>query len=184
MKFIRKWSKILHRDFGFFFVGATIIYGLSGIALNHLHDWNPNYAVELEDFNTDIQLSKSPGVEKNILNLLDKIDDRDNYKKHYYPQSDYIKIFLRGGSSVVVNTETGEGTAEFLRKRTVFYQVNFLHYNPNEWWMWFSDIFAGALILLAITGLFLLKGKNGLAGRGGWLTVAGIIIPIVFLMMM
>jgi len=61
MKFIRKWSKILHRDFGFFFVGATIIYGLSGIALNHLHDWNPNYAVELEDFNTDIQLSKSPG---------------------------------------------------------------------------------------------------------------------------
>ena len=183
MKLIRKWSRILHRDFGFFFVGATIIYGLSGIALNHMQDWNPNYVVELDDFTTDIQLNKSPEVTANILNLLDKIDDRDNYKKHYYPQSDYIKIFLKGGSSVIVNTETGEGTAEFLRKRQVFYQVNYLHYNPSEWWMWFSDIFAGALIILAITGLFLLKGKNGLAGRGGWLTVAGIIIPIIFLMM-
>ena len=183
MKLIRKWSRILHRDFGFFFVGATIIYGLSGIALNHMHEWNPNYVVKLEDFTTDIQLNKSPEIEKNILNLLDKIDDRDNYKKHYYPQSNYIKIFLRGGSSIIVNTETGEGTAEFLRKRQIFYQVNFLHYNPSKWWMWFSDIFAGSLILLAITGLFLLKGKNGLAGRGGWLTVAGIIIPIVFLLM-
>ncbi|MEN8120938.1 MAG: PepSY-associated TM helix domain-containing protein [Bacteroidota bacterium] len=183
MKFIRKWSRILHRDFGFFFVGVTIIYGLSGIALNHMHDWNPNYVVELKDFTTDINLSKSLPVEENILYLLDQIDDRDNYKKHYYPQSGYIKIFLKGGSSVVVNTETGEGTAEFLRKRQVFYQVNYLHYNPNGWWTWFSDIFAGALILLAITGLFLLKGKNGLAGRGGWLTVAGIIIPIIFLIL-
>ncbi|OQY04834.1 MAG: hypothetical protein B6I20_02370 [Bacteroidetes bacterium 4572_117] len=182
MKLIRKWSRILHRDFGFFFVGATIIYALSGIALNHIQDWNPNYVVEIEDFNTTIQLSKTLGVEENILELLDDIDDRANYKKHYYPQSDYIKIFLRGGSSVIVNTETGEGSAEFLRKRQVFYQVNYLHYNPSEWWMWFSDIFAGALILLAITGLFILKGKNGISGRGGWLTVAGIIIPILFLL--
>jgi hypothetical protein len=183
MKLIRKWSRILHRDFGFFFVGATIIYGLSGIALNHMHDWNPNYLVELEDFTTDVNLSKSPDLVDNIYKLLDKIDDRDNYKKHYYPQSDFIKIFLKGGSSVVVDIETGEGTAEFLRKRQIFYQVNYLHYNPSEWWMWFSDIFAGALILLAITGLFLLKGKNGLAGRGGWLTIAGIIIPILFLLL-
>jgi len=183
MKFIRKWSRILHRDFGFFFIGATIIYGLSGIALNHMQDWNPNYVVELDNFTTDIQLSKSPGVEENILNLLDQIDDRANYKKHYYPQINYLKIFLKGGSSIIVDVETGEGTAEYLRKRQVFYQVNFLHYNPNAWWTWFSDIFAGALILLAITSLFMIKGKKGMAGRGGWLTAAGIIIPIIFLLL-
>ena len=183
MKFVRKWSRILHRDFGFFFIGATIIYGLSGIALNHMQDWNPNYIVELEDFTTDIQLSKSPNVKENILNLLDKIDDRANYKKHYYPQSDIIKIFLSGGSSVIVDIETGEGTAEFLKKRQVFYQTNYLHYNPNAWWTWFSDIFAGALILLAVTSLFMIKGKKGISGRGGWLTAAGIIIPIIFLLL-
>jgi hypothetical protein len=184
MKGLRKWSRILHRDIGFFFIGTTIIYGLSGIALNHLNDWNPNYTVEIKNFNTGIDLNKSADIEKNILLLLDEVDKRDNYKKHYYPKSNYIKIFLSGGSSIVVNTKTGQGEAEFLRKRPVFYHVNYLHYNPNTWWTWFSDIFAAALILLAITGIFMLRGKYGIAGRGGWLTLAGIIIPILFLIIL
>ena len=183
MKIIRKWSRILHRDFGFFFIGTTIIYALSGIALNHLNDWNPNYSVELVDFNTDIDLHKSSNIEQNILLLLDKIDNREHYKKHYYPKQNIVKIFLNGGSSVIINTETGKGRAEFLRKRPLFYQVNFLHYNPNSWWTWFSDVFAGALILFAITGLFMVKGKKGITGRGAWLTIAGIIVPIVLLIL-
>jgi len=37
--------------------------------------------------------------------------------------------------------------------------------------------------VLAISGLFILKGKNGITRRGAWLTAAGIIVPIVFLVM-
>jgi len=181
MRQLRKWSRILHRDIGFFFVGASIIYGLSGIALNHMSDWNPNYSVSLEDFRTEIDLTKSSTTKDNILQLLDKINDRDNYKKHYYPQSDFLKIFLKGGSSVVVDTETGEGQIELLSKRFVFYEVNFLHYNPSSWWTWFSDIFAGSLILFAITALFMVRGKNGVSGKGGVYLALGIIIPILFL---
>ena len=181
MRLLRKWSRILHRDIGFFFIGASIIYGLSGIALNHLKDWNPNYSVQIKEFVTELNLKKTPLVEDNILKLLDVIDHRDNYKKHHYPQQDNMKIFLSGGSSVVVNTETGEGYAEFLKKRPVFYQVNFLHYNPSYWWMWFSDIFSGALIFLAITSFFMVRGKKGTWGSGGIYAVAGIIIPILFL---
>ena len=171
----------MHRDIGFFFIGATIIYGLSGIALNHLNDWNPNYSVDVDHFQTEIDLRKSPNIENNISFLLDDIGDPDDYKKHYYPDDQHIKIFLSGGSSVVVNTISGQGRAEFLRKRLVFYEVNFLHYNPNDWWMWFSDIFAGALIFLAITSFFMIKGKKGIWGRGGIYALAGIIIPILFL---
>ena len=181
MKFIRKWSRILHRDLGYFFIGTSLIYGLSGIALNHLKDWNPNYSVEVKRFQTDINLFKTPQIKNNIVFLLDEIDDSDNYKKHYYPEDDLIKIFLKGGSSVVVNTNTGEGRAEFLRKRAVFYQVNFLHYNPHNWWKWFSDIYAGGLIFLALTSLFMVRGKKGVWGRGGIYTLIGIIIPLLFL---
>lgn len=168
---------------GYFFIGTSLIYGLSGIALNHLKDWNPNYSVEVKNFETNIDLQKSPQIENNIRFLLDDIDDSKNYKKHYYPEDDLIKIFLKGGSSVVVNTVSGQGRAEFLRKRLVFYQVNFLHYNPNEWWMWFSDIFAGGLIFLALTSLFMVKGKKGVWGRGGIYTLIGILIPIIFLIL-
>ncbi len=41
----RKWNRAIHRDFGYLFFGMTIIYALSGIAINHLDDWNPNYKV-------------------------------------------------------------------------------------------------------------------------------------------
>ena len=81
----------------------------------------------------------------------------------------------------MVRTETGQGQSEFLEKRPMFYEVNYLHYNPNEWWMWFSDLFAVALIFLSISSFFMIKGKKGVVGRGGIYIAAGFIIPIAFL---
>jgi len=72
MKQLRKWSRILHRDIGFFFIGTTILYGLSGIALNHMSDWNPNYTVELKNFKTSVNLEKTTNPKNNILKLLTK----------------------------------------------------------------------------------------------------------------
>lgn len=181
MKTLRKWSRILHRDFGYFFIGTTLLYGISGIALNHLKDWNPNYSVERVQFQTDIPLEKSADTKKNILTLLDNINAKASYKQHYYPETDLIKIFLSGGSSVVVNTKTGSGLAEFLKKRPVFYEVNYLHYNPDNWWKWFSDIYAVALIMFALTSLVMVRGNKGIIGTGGIYTALGIIIPLLFL---
>ena len=183
LKNIRKWSRILHRDFGFFFIGTALIYGISGIALNHLSDWNPNYSVELKQFTSSIPLHASNQIKSNILQLLDEIDDRDNYKKHYYPKPQQLKIFLKGGSSIVVDTYSGKGTAEYLKKRPLFYQSNYLHYNPNRAWTWFSDAFALALILFALSSLFMTKGKNGILGRGGIYALLGILVPLLFLLM-
>lgn len=181
MKLLRKWSRILHRDIGYFFIGTSIIYGLSGIALNHMRDWNPNYSVEIEAINTTIPLQKTAHVKENIIQLLTEFDAENDYKQHYYPENNIIKIFLSGGSSMVINTDTGIGRGEFLRKRPIFYGANYLHYNPNNWWKWFSDIFAGALILFAITSLFMVRGKKGILGTGGIYTALGIIIPLLFL---
>ncbi|MBN2237295.1 MAG: PepSY-associated TM helix domain-containing protein, partial [Bacteroidales bacterium] len=140
-----------------------------------------NYSVELNRFQTEIPLAKTSQIDQNIKQLLSEVAPREIYKQHYYPENNILKIFLQGGSSVLVNIETGQGQAEFLRKRALFYQVNYLHYNPNYWWMWFSDIFAGALILLAVSSFFMVKGPKGIWGRGGIYTALGIIIPLVFL---
>lgn len=45
-------------------------------------------------------------------------------------------------------------------------------------WTWIADIDALAL-LLAITGLFVIKGRMGITGRGAWLTAAGF-LPVVY----
>jgi len=40
---------------------------------------------------------------------------------------------------------------------------------------------ATLLLLLAVTGLFILKGRQGLGGRGKWFLAGGLLLPIAFL---
>lgn len=173
-------NRIIHRDFGYFFFGMTIIYALSGIALNHIKDWNPNYIIQNESYNFEFIKNKSEITKNDVDKALTQIDELDNYKKHYSPKPYIVKIFIDGGS-LEINTETGDAYLEKISRRPIFYHVNLLHYNPGRGWIYFSDFFAVSLILIAITGLFILKGKNGIKGRGAWLTAIGIIIPILFL---
>src|SRR5262245_42522096 len=39
----RPWLRALHRDAGYFFVGLTFVYAVSGLAVNHIADWEPNF---------------------------------------------------------------------------------------------------------------------------------------------
>ena len=177
----RKWNNILHRDIGYLAVGMTLIYALSGIALNHLADWNPNYEVSRQEINWPEVQSGERLSRAETQALLEKVGEEDNYKSHYYPEEHHLRIFLKSGM-VDVDVTSGRGAIERLRKRPLFYEVNFLHYNPKRAWTWFSDAFCVALMLLAVTGLFVLKGKKGIAGRGAWLTGIGIALPLFFLL--
>lgn len=178
---LRKWVRIIHRDAGYIFFGMAVIYGLSGIALNHIDDWNPNYIIRTEQIALDQPPPGNLISEEWILSLLNDINREYQYRSYYFPQDNMLKIFLRQGS-MTINLETGRAFLEMIKRRPVFREVNFLHYNkPKKLWTWFSDLFAGSMILLAITGLFMIKGKKGITGRGAWLTSIGIIIPLLFL---
>ncbi len=174
----------MHRDIGFFFIGTTIIYGISGIALNHLKDWNPNFIVTIKKMHTDEDFSKEKISEPKIKKLLSQLNSEDTYKTYnYVERNSVLRIYLSGRSTVSIIPKTGDVTAEFVRKRPLFFEVNYLHYNPNKRWTWFSDIFAGALILFALTSLFMVRGKKGVWGRGGIYILLGILIPILFLIL-
>ena len=175
-----KLNRILHRDLGYFFFGMTIIYALSGIALNHSHEWNPNYIITLEEFETATISEPEKANRETALEILKNLEIENDYKTHLVSGNNF-RIFVKGGS-LTVNMPEGRAKLELIRKRPVFNQINILHYNtPKLMWTWFSDIYAGSLIIISITGLFIIRGKNGIKGRGAWLTGAGIIIPIIFL---
>jgi hypothetical protein len=176
----RKWNRILHRDLGYFFFAVTLIYALSGIALNHLADWNPSYQVSRDEVIWTGNQSADTIDKQVVLNFLQEYEQANNYKKHYFPAENWLKIFLQSGS-VEINLSTGKGFIEILERRPLFYEVNYLHYNPKRLWTWFSDIYCVALIIIAITGLFVLKGKKGITGRGAWLTSIGLLVPLGFL---
>lgn len=172
----------LHRDLGYFFAGIVIVYAISGIALNHRNSFNPNYSVDLSEFTVpaDIPLERSAVDDKAVTGLVKLADDDATYSKHYFSGQN-LKVLLRGGSSITVDTATRKATYEKISQRIVLGSMVRLHFNPGSWWTWFSDIFAVSLIIITISGLFIAHGKHGLIGRGGILLILGLLIPLAML---
>ena len=92
-----------------------------------------------------------------------------------------MKVFLKGGSNVMIDLAGHHVVYEKLTRRPLLSTLTKLHYNPGSWWTHFSDLFAGGLILITLTGLIMLKGPKGLWGRGGIELAAGILFPLLFL---
>ena len=174
-----KWNRAIHRDLGYIFFAMTVIYSISGIAVNHLHEWNPNYNITVQEIKFEGPNEKMNITKDVIVSFLFDLGD-EKYKKHYFPNNDQLKIFIEGGN-IVIDINSGQGYIEKIQRRPILHAVNYLHYNPGRWWTLFSDIFAGGLILMSFTGLFILRGKNGITRRGAMLTTAGIILPIFYL---
>ncbi len=177
---LSKFNRVTHRDIGYLIAGMTLIYAISGIALNHKHDWNPNYIIDNRSFKTDATIERESFSEKDAITLLETLDDKIEYKAFHFPDGSRLTIYIQGGV-VQVNASTGDVLLQRITKRPLFYQVNFLHYNPGKWWKYFSDLYCVSLILVTITGLFIVKGRNGITRRGAVLTVIGIILPLIFL---
>ncbi len=177
---LSKLNRVTHRDIGYLITGLTLIYAISGIALNHKHDWNPNYIFENSSFTVNTDISRDSFDDQAARDILKDIGHLSGYKTFYFPTGNRLTIFVDGGF-VQIDARTGSGTVEMIKKRPLFYQFNFLHYNPGIWWKYFSDIYCIALITVTLTGLFIIKGKNGITRRGAILTIAGVILPLLFL---
>jgi hypothetical protein len=180
----RKINRILHRDLGYFFFGMTLIYALSGIALNHIDDWNPSYIIQTEKIQVESLPSSRQAIDQAYAQkIAAQFNEKDHFKNYYFPEPNTLKIFIEDGS-ITINLDTGIGNLEKTSRRPVFYEVNYLHYDPGGWWTWFSDLYCAGLIIIAISGLFILRGKKGIKGRGAWLTIPGVIIPLLFLLLL
>lgn len=176
---INKLLRILHRDFGYFIVGMTIVYGLSGIYLNHRHDFNPDYRISVTEFKTSLPDLNELTV-KDLKLKLKEVNDELVYKKHYINNDGDIKIFIENGE-VVIDPETGEGVLRYLQRRPLIFPLNKLHRaSIGPVWKWGSDAMAVILIFVAVSGLFILKGKRGFLRWGWWLMIAGIVVPLAF----
>jgi len=180
----RKWNNIIHRDLGYLCVGLTIVYAISGVAVNHVRDrnWNPNFRVQTSS--TNIGPIESAGVSTQLLaqDVLRRLGESGAMRSTFKPDPNTIQVFV-GDNTITVELSTGNVTQERVSDRRLLRRFNFLHLNnPRRLWTYMADLYAIALAVLAITGMFVIKGKNGIRGRGAWLAGAGIAIPVLFLL--
>lgn len=183
MNGFRKICRLLHRDLSYFFTGVILIYAVSGFMLNHKKDFNSDYSITQKRYRAEgtFPLTQAEATEEYALSLLQPLGEAGNYAKHYFPSEGEMKIFIKGGSSLTVDMQSGEAFYESVRKRPVLSVLNRLHYNPNRRWTIFSDIFAFALVVITLSGIFMNKGAKGITGRGGIELLAGIVIPLLFI---
>ncbi len=171
----------VHRDFGYFFAALTVIYAVSGIAVNHVEDWNPNYTVSRVEYRVE-GLDGLPNDEigRVVLDAL-KIGEKPKASVRMSPNE--YRIFLEG-RTLQVAVPSGEVIDERIARRPGLFHVNFLHLNHAKGlWTWIADLYAVGLLTLALTGIFIIPGKKGLGGRGRWLLIAGTVLPLAFLVL-
>ncbi len=178
----RKLNNILHRDIGYLCVGLTVIYAISGVAVNHTHDWNPNLKISHREEQIDPVAPEDLAKEETIAKILDELKIAEPVKTTFRPDRETLQLFMEN-SNVSLNIETGKARVETQTSRYGLHEMNYLHLNrPKGLWTWFADLYAVALLLVTITGIFVRKGRKGFSGRGKWFIGAGLIIPIVFLL--
>lgn len=178
----RRWNNILHRDLGYLCVALTVIYAISGIAVNHIRDWNPNYKIERVERTFDpFPVGTRDAM---VARAVERLGLPDPPNEVFRPDPATLQLFYDGWS-VEVSAETGVAIVERPRERFLLHDANYLHLNhPKGLWTFVADVYAGLLLLLAVTGMFVLGGRKGLAGRGKWFVLAGLVLPIAFLIVL
>ncbi len=179
------WHRInraVHRDTGYFCAALTLVYAISGIAVNHTADWNPSYKIE----RVEQRFDPIPVGERDVMvaALVARLELPGPPMSTFRSEPHKVQLFYDGWS-VEADAAAGIAIVERPRDRVLFRDVNYLHLNhPKGIWTWVADAYAVLLGFLAISGFFILKGRNGFAGRGKWFAVAGALVPVVFVVVL
>ncbi|MCK6605746.1 MAG: PepSY-associated TM helix domain-containing protein [Ignavibacteriaceae bacterium] len=177
----RKYLRQYHRDIGYIIAVLVIIYSVSGVAVNHIDDWNPNYSVEKIDGKTDPVNPGDKNDDQLAQIIINKLNITEQYKTSFRETEEKFKIFFEG-NEVEFNLSTGEYSQVKIQKRWFLKEFNVLHKNEvKKVWTYVADVFAVLLIVLAVSGLIMVKGSKGFVWRGLILSLIGTAIPVFFL---
>jgi hypothetical protein len=176
----RPWLRAMHRDIGYIAVGLTFIYALSGIAVNHLTDWSDGDA-SFKTYSTSHELGPLTGEDQAIADALRKRLGIKEVPREIYRQSPDELDIIFDKRSLHANTTTGHVVDEGQKPRFILRVANWLHLNRGKKaWTYVADGYAGSLLILALSGMFMIAGKKGLLGRGAVLVGLGIAIPVLY----
>lgn len=158
-----------------------MVFAVSGLVLNHIRDFNPNYAVNRVEQSVDVDLTLSD--EQINQALLASFDIDDKVKASYWESKKVYKLFFEGGHSLTLYAVANKAVYEAIEARPLLPQFNRLHLNEaRKSWVIFSDIYAVLLLYLALSALFMVKGKKGAFSlQKGWLVLLGAAIPVFFI---
>ena len=174
----RPWLRALHRDVGYLVVGLTVVYAVSGLAVNHIDDWNPNY-VEYE--RTHQLGGPLPDTDEEAAALVTGRLGIEAAPTEIYRLDEEELEILFEDRTLTVRLDSGEVQDVGREGRFFVRAANWLHLNRGKAaWTYIADGYAALLLFLALGGMFMLPGRKGLLGRGAILVALGAAVPVIY----
>jgi uncharacterized protein len=177
---LRPWLRAVHRDAGYFGVGLTLVYALSGLAVNHIADWDPSF----RQVSRTHQLAPLPAEpERASQRVLAALAIREHPREVFAAGEDAVELVF-DRRTLHVTPSTGKVVEEGQSPRWFLRAANWLHLNRGKKaWTYVADVYAVLLLYLAISGLFMIPGRKGLLGRGAVIAALGAAVPIAYVLL-
>ncbi|MFV0562764.1 hypothetical protein [Malaciobacter mytili] len=188
---LREW----HRDLGYLVIGITIIYSLSGIVLSFrdLHLFEKEYVLnakieknlqkeQLKDkiisvYAQNEQKKQLPThiVKKSVLDNFEELEENNEFIKYQISRKKDMKFitYYKNSGELIYSIS---GYPSFIQ---VF--IDSHKSSSKDRWAYLALAYSVILFFLAISAIFMVKGKYGFKQRGVYLTLAGIGLVLLFL---
>jgi uncharacterized protein len=172
-----------HRDIAYFFLGLIIAFSISGIFLNHRQSWHPRrYTYNSQEIQLKSLVAADSVNDQFIADFTKEFNVDDNLRRFAVNGNNLNISYV--SNDVKIDLITGKGKIETYRITPLLGQMTQLHQDTSKWWIYYSDIFGVAMLVIACTGMFIQKGENSFWSRGWKLALVGLIFPLVFLFLL
>jgi hypothetical protein len=166
-KSIYSWMRLLHRDIGFFAIGLTVIYCISGIMLTYRD-------TDFLKSETQIEKSTEPGLSANqlgrVLHLKSLNVINENEKEISFTDGTY-------------NKETGVASYTSKELPALLRAFNSLHFvSSQDSRHWFTALYAISLLFLAISSFWMYKPGSKHFKRGIIISISGVVFSILLML--
>ncbi|HEX2732484.1 MAG TPA: PepSY-associated TM helix domain-containing protein [Polyangiaceae bacterium] len=187
---LRPWLRALHRDIGYASVGLTIVYALSGLAVNHIADWDPNFTQIHTEQHVQVPIALptealDDDARARLLatRVLEELKRPNDVTDAYLSDATHLELTL-GKSTLHVDLTSGAVVEDGQKERFFLRAANWLHLNRGKKaWKYVADGYAVFLLFLAASGLFMIPGRKGIMGRGAILALLGALVPVLYVVL-
>jgi uncharacterized protein len=171
----RPLLRAVHRDVGYLAVGLTLVYALSGLAVNHVADWDPSFS----SYERTHELGPLAGTDDEIAAAATwALGIREPPREVYRVSEEQLDVVF-DARTLHIDARSGQVIDEGQDPRFFLRLANWLHLNRGKQaWTYAADAYAAGLLFLSLSGLFMIKGRKGLGGRGLLFVLVGVAVPV------
>ena len=186
-------SRSLHRDLGYFFIGITLIYAITGFVLSarglgwfkYEYNFQTNIAKNIASENFKEKLINETKDGK--LDYIYKLGTKDvvlrNIKRLTFTKNENKTLYFDYKYMHVVYNQSSGSTDIKYKSYPTFLQIFISSHlaTNNKAWYYLAMIYSVVLAFFALSAIVIVKGKYGFKKRGLSLMLAGIITILIFL---